>query len=399
MLPKASRVAEFAEGVADIPLALYVHLPWCIKKCPYCDFNSHERARQALPEEAYIDALLRDLEQQLPWVWGRKIVSVFLGGGTPNLFSPEAIARLMSGLRARLPIKPGTEVTMEANPGAVEESQFEQLAAAGIGRLSLGVQSFDPDALRALGRVHSASDALSAARAAKSVFGRLNLDLMYGLPGGDAPQSMDSALRDLELALEIDPGHISLYQLTLEPNTRFASRPPTLPDEDVCIDMQEALLGRLAQAGYGRVEVSALARPGHECQHNINYWQFGDYLGIGAGAHGKITLPGEGILRTHAIRRPEDYMAALDGGASPRQTRWVSQAERPFEFMLNALRLIDGFTAEQFRQRTGLGLEVVLPTLGHLQARGLVEARAGGFRATALGMDHLNAVQAEFLSD
>lgn len=390
---------RFDAGVADIPLALYVHLPWCIKKCPYCDFNSHERTRETLPDEAYVDALLADLESQLPLVWGRKIVSVFFGGGTPNLFSTQAIARLMAGLRARLPIKPGTEITMEANPGAFETQQFEALAEAGITRLSLGVQSFSGDALKALGRVHNANEALQAAAAAKECFERLNFDLMYGLPGQGEPQSLAQAMQDLDTALDLDPGHLSLYQLTLEPNTLFATRPPRLPDEDLCIDMQEALLARLAERGYERVEISAFARPGHECEHNINYWQFGDYIGIGAGAHGKISLPGQGIQRTHAIRRPEDYMAALAQGRPPRQERWVAEADRPFEFMLNALRLVQGFTAEQYRQRTGLGLEGVLPTLGRLQARGLIQASHGGFRATPLGLDHLNAVQAEFLSD
>ncbi|WP_372718085.1 radical SAM family heme chaperone HemW [Immundisolibacter sp.] len=374
------------------PLSLYVHLPWCVRRCPYCDFNAHA-ASGPLPEADYLNALLRDVEADLPRVWGRPVATVFLGGGTPSLFSPQSIAELLSELRARLTLLPGAEITMEANPGTLDTARLQGFHEAGVNRLSLGVQSFQDPQLKALGRIHDVAAARRAIEVAlASGFGRVNIDLMFGLPG----QDVALALADLDAALEYDTGHLSWYQLTLEPNTVFHSQPPVLPDADLMEDIYEAGLERLAAAGYRRYEVSAYARPGDECQHNLNYWQFGDYLGIGAGAHGKLTLP-EGILRLAKYRQPQTYMTRASAGDAVTDQRWLSADERAFEFLLNALRLCAGFTWAQFRERTGLPLTAVRPRLDQAAQRGLVTLGSEGARATSRGFDLLDSILEDFL--
>ena len=376
------------------PLSLYVHLPWCLRKCPYCDFNSHAVAGP-VPEGDYIDALLRDLEADLPLVWGRPVLSVFIGGGTPSLFEPKSIDRLLSELRARLPLLGGAEITMEANPGTLDTARLKGFAAAGVNRLSLGVQSFEDRALKALGRIHDAAAAYRAVEVAlKSGFERVNVDLMYGLPG----QDVAGALADLDAALVFDPGHVSWYQLTVEPNTVFYSARPELPAADALVDIEAAGLERLAAAGYRRYEVSAHARRGQECRHNVNYWQFGDYLGIGAGAHGKLTSA-EGILRTAKYRQPQAYMARAKAGDAVAERRWVAPPERAFEFLLNALRLTDGFTWRQFAERTGLSPLAIRPRLEAAAGQGLIALDALGARATARGFELLDSVLEAFLPD
>ena len=319
------------------PLALYVHLPWCLSKCPYCDFNSHARKAGeagALPEREYVDALVADLESTLPSVWGRKVSTVFLGGGTPSLFSPEAIDRLLAAVRARLPLSADAEITMEANPGTFERERFAAFRAAGVNRISIGVQSFDPRFLSALGRVHDGDEAAAAATAAVQLFDEVNLDLMFGLPG----QTIEQALADVERALSFRTTHLSCYQLTIEPNTLFHRNPPALPDEDTLADMSAAIERRLAEAGYEHYEVSAYARPGHRCRHNVNYWSFGDYLGIGAGAHAKVSLP-DRIVREVRFRQPAQYIERARSGEFAVERREVRPDDLGFEFMLNALRL------------------------------------------------------------
>ncbi|WP_440941044.1 radical SAM family heme chaperone HemW [Immundisolibacter sp.] len=387
--PGDGAAAQFSSAP---PLSLYVHLPWCVRKCPYCDFNSHV-AGAALPQAAYIDALLRDLEADLPLVWGRPVISVFLGGGTPSLFEPDAIDRLLSELRARLPVLAGAEITLEANPGTLDTGRLAGFREAGVNRLSLGVQSFDDACLKALGRIHDAAAARRAVQVARACgFERLNLDLMFGLPG----QDVDQALRDLDTALAAEPGHLSWYQLTLEPNTVFYSHPPPLPAPERMEAIYEAGLARLAAAGYSRYEVSAYARPGHGCQHNVNYWQFGDYLGIGAGAHGKLTLP-DGIVRLAKYRQPATYMARASAGQAVAERRRLDHDERVFEFLLNALRLVDGFTWRQFGERTGASLGAVRPRLQEAARQGLVTVDAHGARATSRGFDLLDSVLECFL--
>ncbi|HET7197953.1 MAG TPA: radical SAM family heme chaperone HemW, partial [Burkholderiales bacterium] len=317
------------------PLALYVHIPWCVRKCPYCDFNSHERGGE-LPEHEYVEKLLRDLEDLLPSVWGRPLVSAFIGGGTPSLFSPDAIDRLLSGVRARMRLEPGAEVTLEANPGTVEAGRFAGFRQAGVSRISLGVQSFDDGMLAALGRIHGAQEARRAIDAARASFDNVNIDVMYGLPG----QTLAMAKADIGEALAAGVPHLSAYQLTLEPNTAFWSKPPALPEHDACADMQLMVEDALAAAGYQHYETSAFARPGSRCAHNLNYWQFGDYLGIGAGAHGKLSFP-DRVTRHEQIKQPAAYLK----NDSPVKQGDVSVAELPFEFMLNALRLVEGFPA------------------------------------------------------
>ncbi|GAB4359417.1 MAG: radical SAM family heme chaperone HemW [Immundisolibacter sp.] len=371
---------------------MYVHLPWCVRKCPYCDFNSHV-AGAALPQAAYIDALLRDLEADLPRVWGRPVISVFLGGGTPSLFEPAVIDRLLSELRARLPLLAGAEITLEANPGTLDTARLEGFREAGVNRLSLGVQSFDDACLKALGRIHDAAAARRAVQVARACgFERLNLDLMFGLPG----QDVDQALRDLDTALAAEPGHLSWYQLTVEPNTVFYSQPPPLPAPERLEAIYEAGLARLAAAGYRRYEVSAYARPGHGCRHNVNYWQFGDYLGIGAGAHGKLTLA-QGIVRLAKYRQPATYMARASAGQAVAQQRWLDHDERVFEFLLNALRLVDGFTWRQLGERTGASPGAVRARLLEAARDGLVTVDTQGARATPRGFDLLDSVLERFL--
>ncbi len=374
------------------PLSLYVHLPWCARKCPYCDFNSH--AAEDFDEQGYVDALLDDLHNDLPLVWGRGIHSIFFGGGTPSLFSPEAIDRLLGGLRALLPISPGAEITLEANPGSADAGHFRGYREAGVNRLSIGVQSFDDDRLQALGRIHdrrAALDAFAAARAAG--FDNINLDLMFALPG----QDIDAALNDLDQAIALEPEHISHYQLTLEPNTLFHRYPPSLPDDESAARMQECCLERLAGAGYRHYEISAHARAGRQCRHNLNYWQFGDYLGIGAGAHGKISLPAEDtLLRRSRLRHPRDYEQAR-GSQRIGEERRLQPADRVFEFMLNALRLCDGFEPRLFQDHTGLTLSSIQPLLDQAVSRGLLEASPERIRPSPLGQRFLNDLQALFL--
>jgi len=374
------------------PLALYVHLPWCLRKCPYCDFNSHE-SRGGLPEARYLDALCADLEQSLPQVWGRRIHSVFIGGGTPSLFSPEGVDRLLADLRARLPLEPGCEVTLEANPGTFERERFRAYRGAGVTRLSLGVQSFDDEMLARIGRVHDAAQARAAAEEAAAAFDTFNLDLMYALPG----QDLAALARDLDATLCFAPPHLSVYHLTLEPNTAFARRPPPrLPDDDAASAMLDFIVEHAGTAGLQRYEVSAFARAGHRCRHNLNYWQFGDYLGLGAGAHGKLSFP-ERIVRQTKWREPARYMAeALAGRALSSQTEVAADA-LPFEFMLNALRLREGFDLRLFSERTGLASSRIAPTLAEAAARGLLELDPERARPSARGFDFLSDLQQMFL--
>ena len=377
-----------------IPLALYVHIPWCVRKCPYCDFNSHE-ARGPLPERAYVDALLVDLEQDLPRVWGRRMESVFIGGGTPSLLSAEALDRLLSGLRARLPLRPDLEITLEANPGAVEQGRFAEFRSAGVNRLSIGVQSFNNDHLHTLGRIHDRRAAFAAAEAAHAAgLDNFNLDLMFGLPG----QTVAQALADVANAIALQPAHVSYYQLTLEPNTLFYQSPPTLPDEDLIDAIQERAQAELARQGYARYEVSAYARENRRCRHNLNYWEFGDYLGIGAGAHGKLTDPAAGrIHRLWKLKHPQDYLAQAGtpaglGGDAP-----IRETDLPVEFLMNALRLVEGTPATLFEERTGLPLAALEPALSRVRARGLMETDSARLQPTATGLRFLNDLLQEFM--
>jgi len=375
------------------PLALYVHIPWCLKKCPYCDFNSHE-AKGDAPEAAYVDALIADLEFALPSIWGRRVVSVFIGGGTPSLFSAGAIDRLLAGVRARVPLSPDAEVTLEANPGTFEREKFSGFRAAGINRLSLGVQSFDPKHLRALGRVHDADEARRAADAALSIFGNVNFDLMYALPR----QTVAEAEADLAAALAYAPPHLSFYHLTLEPNTLFHRHPPPLPDDETAADIEDAVDATLDAAGYRHYETSAHATRGRECRHNLNYWQFGDYLGIGAGAHSKLSFA-DRIVRQVRHRQPRQYLEQVAAGSPLQEEAAVTRADVGFEFMLNALRLTDGVPAALFAERTGYPLALVRQGLEAAEARGLMQGGPALLRPTALGRRFLNDLQALFLAE
>ncbi len=376
------------------PLALYVHFPWCVRKCPYCDFNSHERHGE-IPEERYIDALLADLESDLPRVWGRPVRSIFLGGGTPSLFSPEAIERLLAGVRARVALVPDAEITLEANPGTVETERFRGYRAAGVNRLSIGIQSFQPEQLQKLGRIHGRDEALAAAQAARAAgFDNFNLDLMFGLP----QQTLDEALADLRTALALHPAHLSVYQLTLEPNTLFHAQPPELPDEDVLAAMQEALQAELADSGLAQYEVSAYAHAGYRCRHNLNYWQYGDYLGIGAGAHAKIT-DADGVTRLWKVKQPRDYLETAGTPAGLGGEQRPGRDEVAFEFMLNALRLTQGVPAILFSERTGLDPACLRKPLTRAMARGLLEPGLGHIRPTPLGRRFLNDLVALFLPE
>ncbi len=377
------------------PLALYVHIPWCVRKCPYCDFNSH-RAPEALPQREYVAALLADLEQDLPLVWGRTVTSVFFGGGTPSLFSADAIGAFLDGAAARLRFRPDLEITLETNPGTVEHDRFDAYARAGINRLSFGVQSFDDGCLARLGRIHDAAQAERAVRLAQDAgFSNVNLDLMFALPG----QTTAMALSDLERAFALDPAHISHYQLTLEPGTPFARQPPAgIPEGDDAWDMQEACQAQLAAHGYAQYEVSAYARTGRQCAHNLNYWRFGDYLGIGAGAHGKITLPTEdAILRRWKLTHPKTYMDAAASQARIGGDEYLEPERRPFDYMLNALRLREGFPLSDFEARTGLPAAAIAPRLAELSERGLLELTAEQVRPSELGWRFLNDVMGAFL--
>ena len=374
------------------PLALYVHLPWCLRKCPYCDFNSHEQ-RGELPFNTYLDALVADLEAALPFIWGRRIHSIFIGGGTPSLFAPELIDRLIGDFRARLPLEAGCEITLEANPGTFERDRFKGYRAAGVTRLSIGVQSFDDAKLAALGRVHDGAQAVAAVHEARDAFDTFNLDLMYALPG----QTRAEFAADLAQALAFEPPHLSIYHLTIEANTVFAKYPPPhLPDDDAAFDMLDLITERTAANGLERYEVSAFARLGHRCQHNLNYWQFGDYLGLGAGAHSKVSFPHR-VLRQVRFREPAQYMAQALAGQCIAQEDEVARAQLPFEFMLNATRLTEGFELARFGERTGLPLTAIGPALAAAEAQGLIERDFVRAWPTARGVDFLNDLQALFL--
>jgi putative oxygen-independent coproporphyrinogen III oxidase len=378
---------------APPPLSLYVHLPWCLKKCPYCDFNSHEFAGTP-PERDYLDALVADLDASVPLVWGRTVHSIFIGGGTPSLFSPAAIDRLLADLRARLKLAADCEVTLEANPGTFEKDRFRAFRQAGVTRLSLGVQSFDDAHLQALGRVHDRQQALAAAREAAECFETFNLDLMYALPG----QDLAALELDLEQALALAPPHLSIYHLTIEPNTYFAKFPPPVPEDDLAYDMLDRITARTAQASLQRYEVSAFARPGHRCWHNLNYWRFGDYLGLGAGAHSKLSFAHR-VVRQVRVREPRLYMERSVQGQAIAQEQELSRADLPFEFMLNAMRLPEGFALQDFAERTGLPPSALEAGLGQAQARGLIERDLARVWPTARGMDFLSDLQALFLPE
>jgi oxygen-independent coproporphyrinogen-3 oxidase len=373
------------------PLSLYVHLPWCLKKCPYCDFNSHEAAGE-LPEQAYLDALVADLEQALPLVWGRGVHSIFIGGGTPSLFSPGGIDRLIGDLRARLRLEADCEITLEANPGTFEKDRFRAFRAAGVTRLSVGVQSFNDAHLKALGRVHDRAQALAACEEAAAAFDTFNLDLMYALPG----QTLAELEADTRQALALAPPHLSIYHLTLEPNTYFAKFPPELPPDDTAYAMLDRITELTQATGLMRYEVSAYAREGHRCWHNLNYWQFGDYLGIGAGAHSKLSFAHR-VVRQVRYREPRLYMDHARKGHAVAQEHEVSRADLPFEYMLNALRLREGFALRDFTERTGLPVSAIERGLSQAQERGLVMRSLDRVQPTERGFDFLSDLQALFL--
>jgi len=413
------------EFAALPPLSLYAHFPWCVRKCPYCDFNSHAARRDAhgrtnvaggttpgmeevgqrrerlprmpgatdVPEQQYVDALLADLEADLPRVWGRRVQTIFMGGGTPSLFSPAAIDRFLAGVRARLPLAPDAEITLEANPGTADTERFAAYRAAGVNRLSIGVQSFDNAKLAALGRIHGRDEALRAAETARAAgFDNFNLDLMYGLPD----QNPDQALADVRTALQLAPTHLSVYQLTLEPNTPFHARPPVLPDDDTLAAMQEEIESELAAHGFGRYEVSAYAPAGRRCRHNRNYWEFGDYLGIGAGAHAKLTDAG-GITRLARRKQPQDYLAHAGTPAALAEERRLTAEDAAFEFMLNALRLVDGVPRSLFAGRAGLPFLRISERVRRATDRGLLADDHEALRPTALGRRFLNDLIGMFL--
>ena len=374
------------------PLALYIHLPWCLKKCPYCDFNSHEMRAADLPEQRYIDAVMADLEAALPLVWGRTVHSIFIGGGTPSLFSPDAIDRLLGGIRARLRLEADCEITLEANPGTFEKDRFKAFRGAGVTRLSIGVQSFNDQHLTALGRVHDRAQALAAVEEAAQAFATFNLDIMYALPG----QSMDDLKQDVATALMLAPPHISIYHLTIEPNTYFAKFPPVIPEEDTAYDMLDLITDMTGAAGLHRYEVSAYAREGHRCFHNLNYWQFGDYLGLGAGAHSKLSFAHR-VVRQVRFREPRLYMERALTGHCLAQDHEISRSDLPFEYMLNALRLKDGFGLQQFSERTGLAITAIQKGLDEAERKGLIERDFSRVKPSERGFDFLNDLQSLFL--
>ena len=401
------------------PLSLYVHLPWCLKKCPYCDFNSHEIAwapktpaasaprggasglgrpgagwSSELPEPRYLDALMADLEASLPLVWGRTVHSIFLGGGTPSLFSPEAIDRLLGGLRARLKLAADCEITLEANPGTFEKDRFRAFRAAGVTRLSVGVQSFNDEHLQRIGRVHDRAQAIAALEEAARSFDTFNLDLMYALPG----QTLAQLGQDVTQALAFAPPHLSIYHLTIEPNTYFAKHPPRLPEDDTAYAMLDLITERTGLAGLQRYEVSAYARPGHHCRHNLNYWQFGDYLGIGAGAHGKLSFAHR-IVRQVRMREPRLYMERALAGDAVAQEEEVRRADLPFEYMLNALRLRQGFTLSEFGERTGLAITAIARQLDEAERRSWITRDLQRVQPTERGFDFLSDLQSLFLPE
>ncbi|MFJ2993636.1 radical SAM family heme chaperone HemW [Pandoraea sp. NPDC087047] len=378
------------------PMSLYVHFPWCVRKCPYCDFNSHEwrgdGGAQAFPEQAYLDALRQDLEQALPLVWGRPVHTVFIGGGTPSLLSAAGLDRLLSDLRALLPLDADAEITMEANPGTFEADKFRSFRASGINRLSIGIQSFNSEHLKALGRIHDGDEARHAIEIAQTNFENFNLDLMFALPN----QTLAQCQQDVETAISFAPPHLSLYHLTLEPNTQFHKYPPTVPDDDTAADMQDWIAERTASAGYGHYEVSAYAQPHRRAKHNVNYWEFGDYLGIGAGAHSKISFPHR-VLRQVRHKHPQRFMEAAAAGNAIQETREVDARDLPFEFMLNALRLTDGVKSELFADRTGLPMARIAKALAAGVEKGLLVDDPQRIAPTELGQRFLNDLQGMFL--
>ncbi|MEQ1773987.1 MAG: radical SAM family heme chaperone HemW [Burkholderiales bacterium] len=381
------------------PLALYIHIPWCLRKCPYCDFNSHEvrtthGVRSEIPEGDYVAALIADFEQTLPRVWGRRISSVFFGGGTPSLLSGAGVDSILAAVRARLPLNPDAEITLEANPGTVEAQRFRDYRAAGVNRLSLGIQSFNPRHLKLLGRIHDDTEARRAIDIAREHFDNFNLDLMYGLP----EQNIKEALADIETALTFKPPHLSAYHLTLEPNTYFHRYPPTLPDEDTSAEMQTAIEALLASHGYDHYETSAFAQPNASCKHNLNYWQFGDYIGIGAGAHGKISFP-DRVMREARYRQPKQFMEKAVEGNAIQESHEVTAADIGFEFMMNALRLNGGFDVRLFAERAGVPLTNVLKPLEAAEQRGLITRDHQRIAPTLTGRRFLNELLQVFLPD
>ena len=375
------------------PLSLYIHIPWCVRKCPYCDFNSHE-AREPIAETRYIEALIADLESALPLIWGRKVYTVFFGGGTPSMFSAAGIEQIIAAVRSRVPLSIDAEITLEANPGTFEAEKFRAFRAAGVNRLSIGVQSFNPKHLKALGRIHDDQEAYAAINIARAHFDNFNLDLMYGLP----EQTLDEACADIEAALSFSPPHISAYHLTLEPNTYFHRYPPPLPDDDASARMQEAIEQRLDAAGFRHYETSAFAQPGKQARHNMNYWTFADYLGIGAGAHSKISFP-DRIARQMRYKQPRQYMDNAARGNAIQEQHDVATEDIPFEFMMNALRLTNGFPVVLFQERAGIPWTSVLKALDEAERRGLIERDHSRVKPTKLGQRFLNDLLQLFLPE
>ncbi len=384
-----------AEGVLNLtslpPLSLYIHFPWCVRKCPYCDFNSHE-VKQAFDEQAYLKALRADLEFALPMIWGRKIFTVFIGGGTPSLMSAAGLDQLLSDIRTLLPLDSNAEISMEANPGTFEAEKFRQYRDSGINRLSIGIQSFNSRHLKALGRIHDGDEAMRAIEIARKNFSNFNLDLMFALP----QQTLEESARDLDLALGFEPTHLSLYHLTLEPNTYFAKYPPDIPDDDLSAQMQEHIQDKMKAAGYHHYEVSAFAKPGFESRHNLNYWNFGDYLGIGAGAHSKISFPHR-IIRQLRHKQPKAFVDGAMMGNAVQESVEIQRGELPFEFMLNALRLNDGFESKLFYERTGLLLNSIENVLNQAEKKSLLEIDHLRIKPSPLGQRFLNDLQQMFL--
>jgi oxygen-independent coproporphyrinogen-3 oxidase len=379
------------------PLSLYVHFPWCVKKCPYCDFNSHQIADDAsagFPEADYLNALRADLEMALPLIWGRKIYTIFIGGGTPSLLSAAGLDRLLSDLRTLLPLDGAVEITMEANPDTFEAEKFQSYRASGINRLSIGIQSFDSRHLQALGRIHDGGQARRAIEIAAANFDNFNLDLMYALPN----QTLAEARQDVQTAIACAPPHLSLYHLTMEPNTVFAKYPPPLPDDDASADMQDMIAQETAAAGYRHYEVSAYAQPQRQARHNLNYWQFGDYLGIGAGAHSKLSFPHR-VIRQARYKQPTTYIERMRQGNAIQEEREIARNEMGFEFMLNAMRLVDGVEVNLFAERTGLPLNAVEQALNQAETRGLLYRDYKIIKPTTLGQAFLNDLQQMFLVD
>ena len=395
--PAASALQYLQPGALNLsalpPLSLYIHFPWCVRKCPYCDFNSHE-AKGAFPEEEYLDAVRLDLEQSLPLIWGRKIYTIFIGGGTPSLMSAKGLDRLMSDVRTLLPLDGACEVTMEANPGTFEAEKFKSFRASGINRLSIGIQSFNQRHLMALGRIHDDNEARRAVEIAHANFDNFNLDLMYALPS----QTLGEAKKDLETALSFAPPHLSLYHLTMEPNTLFAKYPPALPDDDASADMQDMIASETKVAGFEQYEVSAYAQPGRRARHNLNYWEFGDYLGIGAGAHSKISFPHR-VLRQARYKQPKAFMEAARAGNPVQEEYEIGREDMGFEFMLNTLRLTGGFKPNLFGERTGMSINAIDKTLNAAEQKGLLYRDHMIIRPTELGLRFLNDLQQMFLSE